>query len=772
MKSKRKNISKNKDAKKNQSLKPWQPVKMKLFQIDNFMKDVPTKEERIQIIRTIGSKAKEEFINKYPKIIKWFENYDSLYILSFCLYYFMTHEEGIDPEIQGEDLFYPHYLEILQAFALMRERTIDAKPLLDNVYELKKDMQKIGELMMLRTLEIPNNISTDEELEAYKLRMDMITHTTAIRNWAYYSQMKKVILDLAETIKANFLELYRIDLPDFINMLFSLSEEKTEQINEHRRKIRSFVIKTTYQEVFKAYHEAFPNVQNMNHNEMDIMWNRAGKDLNSLKSFFIMHSDLGLTQLFSFTIKHAQSLMKSNPNHEDLEDLFKRFTHNFKDLKDFNPDHIILSNPIQRKPFIYEDKETLFTTMWVTMTHNMLNMIEDLFLDDIKIREKYNTKKANYLEEETEKMFKKAFPSAQIFKGSLWKDINNNKLYENDLIVVIDTFAIVVEAKSGGVTDSAKRGAPDRLFETLKKLIEEPSEQALRFIDFLKENQFEHYLKTKKSTINTIDSSKIKYYIPIGVTFSHLGTIASNLKKLTSAGIVNKTIQQLALSISFTDLQSIFDILELESEKIHYLARRKEMEENLQYEGDELDLLAFYLDNGFNITENEYADKMAYQLLNKSKELDPYLIGKDLGKKVVKPSLSKSRWWKDILKSLSIRKPSGWIETSFILLNSTKENQEDLEKQIKDLIIKIRNNKTELPHNWIYYSSGTERRFMIAVYPYTIQNKILRNEIMETIIQHKETEKAKGVVVIGININQNDYPYSVMARRSSTELFI
>jgi hypothetical protein len=61
---------------------------------------------------------------------------------------------------------------------------------------------------------------------------------------------------------------------------------------------------------------------------------------------------------------------------------------------------------------------------------------------------------------------------------------------------------------------------------------------------------------------------------------------------------------------------------------------------------------------------------------------------------------------------------------------------------------------------------------MIAVYPYTIQNKILRNEIMETIIQHKETEKAKGVVVIGININQNDYPYSVMARRSSTELFI
>jgi hypothetical protein len=41
-----------------------------------------------------------------------------------------------------------------------------------------------------------------------------------------------------------------------------------------------------------------------------------------------------------------------------------------------------------------------------------------------------------------------------------------------------------------------------------------------------------------------------------------------------------------------------------------------------------MDLFGFYLDNGFNIGETEYDEGFHINLTLKSKELDPYFIGK------------------------------------------------------------------------------------------------------------------------------------------------
>ena len=131
------------------------------------------------------------------------------------------------------------------------------------------------------------------------------------------------------------------------------------------------------------------------------------------------------------------------------------------------------------------------------------------------------------------------------------KEPKTGKEYENDLIVLIDSFAIVVEEKSGVISDPAKRGAPERLFKTLKHLMEEPSEQALRFVKFLETNKKEHTFSTRKGTSNAINNENIKYYIPLGITFSNLGMIGSNLKKLIEAKIVDKSLEELAPSMSF-----------------------------------------------------------------------------------------------------------------------------------------------------------------------------------------------------------------------------
>ncbi|SHH67537.1 hypothetical protein [Flavobacterium johnsoniae] len=117
--------------------------------------------------------------------------------------------------------------------------------------------------------------------------------------------------------------------------------------------------------------------------------------------------------------------------------------------------------------------------------------------------------------------------------------------------------------------------------------------------------------------------------------------------------MVTHKLEELAPSISFTDLEVIFDILPLQSEKVHYLSRRREFEAHVNFQGDELDLFGFYLKNGFNIGEDEYNNSTYLNLTLLSKELDPYMIGKGRGIKVKKPFLQKTQYWSDTLNYIN-----------------------------------------------------------------------------------------------------------------------
>src|SRR3546814_19654798 len=90
-------------------------------------------------------------------------------------------------------------------------------------------------------------------------------------------------------------------------------------------------------------------------------------------------------------------------------------------------------------------------------------------------------------------------------------------------------------------------------------------------------------------------------------------------------------------------------LLTREVEKVHYLSRRREFEAHMDYEGDELDLLGFYLDNGFNIGDTEYSQDIVLNMALKSKELDPYFVGSREGHPVPKHRLAMTDWWDAIL---------------------------------------------------------------------------------------------------------------------------
>ena len=313
-----------------------------------------------------------------------------------------------------------------------------------------------------------------------------------------------------------------------------------------------------------------------------------------------------------------------------------------------------MDNPVWKKPFIEIDSNIYFSALLGSMPHYTLGLLEGLISEAPGVEEKYRAEKARYLEDEIEGLFGGSFPSAKIYRGSIYDD-GAGISGENDLTVIVDCVAIVVEAESGLISPSASRGAPDRFRRTVRDLIEEPAEQANRFIEVLKTVSGPHVFATNPGSGNAIDTSGVRYFIPLTVTLEQFGS-ASNLRDLVESGISDKELSELASVISLPDLMVIFETLDLQSEKIHYLARWREFDAHVDWHGDELDILAFYLEQGFNIGDAELSGKHGFELLMFSKQLDPYFVGQASGVSVPRPELALTNWWKAMLQRLDFGK--------------------------------------------------------------------------------------------------------------------
>lgn len=449
-----------------------------------------------------------------------------------------------------------------------------------------------------------------------------------------------------------------------------------------------------------------------------------------------------------------------------IEKILDILSYSFGDLAKFNPEHFILDNPVLKKPFIKIGKNLYFTSLIGIFYHLIPNLVEALVKeigsDAVK---KFQRAKAEILEEETKQLFEKYFPNAQIFQGSKWIDPASGREYENDLLVLLDRFVFVVECKSGAIDPSARRGGEFRIIDTLKNLVVDAATQANRFINYLRANPSIHNFSTSKGNINIFDNTQVNYYVPLSITIESLGIVSANLKRCVEAGLIKGDFKSFIPSISVTDLEIIFEILENEIERLHYLVRRSQIEKDLTYIGDENDLLAFYLDTGFNLGADEETGKLVLNLLMKSKELDPYFTAKERDITVSKPRLDLTKWWRDIINFFIKRKPEYWTEMGFVLLNVSKMDQKGFEKRVKNLQVKVKYGITEFSHNWIILETMPKNRsYIITGFPYLMSNRETRNEFIRNNILTTDlvTNDKLGALCIGISVKSPHYPYDVL----------
>ncbi|MFV0329157.1 MAG: hypothetical protein ACK5KL_04890 [Dysgonomonas sp.] len=769
-KSRNRKIKKKTPKKKNP--KPYEVIKDDFVLMENPFPEDISFEARIEVLTEIGKKASSNYELAYKELIEYFNEYDPLYLCSFCAYYFRRQREGIDEEaINGFIDFPPFHLEILQCIALMFDRCISAKPLHDEIETFKSTIKSFCTNQAHSYFKLIENAKDQTDIGAVILRSDMMGHTLAVRNWAFLKQMESVAYDLAYLIEDRFTDRIGFSPKAFLDILFCLVPIMEIKANSHLQKTRAFLKAKNYNDVFDLYEANFDVVKKDKVVRAEI-WGNFGENLKQLKAMLLMHSDCRLDDIYTLSSSEISDYLLQKYSENEICNILNRLSFNFGELSDVNKDHIFLNNPIHDKPFIKVDQDKYFSSIPHMFSHLGVDLLENFISNDTKLSKEYNLKKGKYLENRVEDLFRKSFPNAQIVAGSIWKCPQTHKEFENDLIVLIDDFAMIVECKSGSISPPAKRGAPDRLFKTIQELIIAPSEQAIRFENYLRQNRKSHEFKTKSKNKNVLDNTTVKYYIPLAVTLSNLGSIGCNLKKIIEAQVTSLKFEDLAPSISITDLDVIFDILSFKAEKIHYLSRRREFTAHINFEGDEIDLFAFYLDNGFNIGETEYDKSLGINLTLKSKEIDPYYVGKERGRIVKKPCLQKTKYWNEVLMKLEKESPN-WLMASYILLNLPKEDQIKFEKGLKELTNRILKGKCEKPYNYMEMHCGPERRrFLIVGFPYLNITKEIRNDVINRIVtSFDENNNIRGLLILGYDLGGFNYPYSVVAGNIKTNFF-
>lgn len=742
---------------------PYKQIKMKFFHVPDPFGDAP-REARLKIMREAASKARATFDVEYPKLAGWFDTYDPLYLLSLLASYQLSAPQGVDKEvIEGKVDFAAFHLELLQAHALMQPRGGSLKPLGPDGEQLMRNLTELSNALTLADVDLPEDCS-DEELHKHRVLSQMRSQTLAIRNWAYpeqtLSHLKRTFAGRLEAILADTYS--GVSITGVMDTLSALAKNIENRLNDHFQKLALVRHAKDVDTVCDRYREAFPDVLDDREGMRWVFAEMCCNDLNQFKALMVMHSDLWLPNIYSFSLDEAARAYGDESGREGLRQLLQAWSHDFGELSQRDPRHFLYANPVQQKPFIRIGEDEYYWVLCGVFSHMLQGMLE--LLIPKAHRDDYLRTRSKYLESQVEALFRKAFPSGQVYRGSRFRiSPEDPKVYENDILVVIDSTAIVVECKANLVDPPARRGAALRFVDTIEDLVVDASVQAHRFAEFLKAHPRQHEFQTKGGQVNKVNASRLLRFIPVSVTYENLGFTSANLKELVAAGII-ETGQALVPSLCLTDLEVVLETLDSQAERIHYLARRAEIEQSMKFLGDELDLFALYIDTGFNIGEVE-SDGTFLNIGNMSKELDPFFVARADGVSIAKPTLQLTRWWKEILARIERRQNEFWTEIAYVFLSVAYRDQEKFEERFKQLRRKVARGRTRHEFNSVALISGTcsKRKYVVLGFPYRgITRDQRNNSIMDMATRVERSDQVFGTVVLGLDIDHPLYPYNVL----------
>lgn len=719
-------------------------------------------------MKEVGEKSDKEFNIALDELKDYLRHFD-VNLITWFSYYTLSGAIPDTAEAREENKIVQFHVELLQALFLQNDysdENVEWKPVIpESIAEVEKLLFKMIGAYTFRKLKDFTKYNSEEEKKKISYIDSMRNHTMAVRNWGYPEQVIRITKEVFSKIDIEIFNKFGISAVSLIEMFERIVKIIEERHNNHVSKVREFLKCNDKTEIIAIYKKNWPEVKSTNEELLNISRNFATR--NEFKNYLLCHSDMFIRDIFTFNIDEIRREYPDVIDREKLSNILDCFAFSYGELHEYNSEHFFLGNPIWTKPLIKCDKELYIWPIPGLLFHSCFDLIEQIFASDSQLTEKYEKSRAKFLEEAIENEFIKGYPQAKVFRGSNWTDDIENKNYENDLLILIDSYAIAVEAKSGKITDPAKRGAPERLKRDIEKLIVEPSIQACRFSRYL--DRYAGKIITLKDGMGNdiqVDLTNIRKVLTYSITLDLFGPMGTNLLEIYKAGFI-KEKDDLSPCMTLADLEIITELLDTSCEKIHYFSRRFELEKNAKFMADELDLLVFYLETGFNIGESEI-DGIELMLYGVSSKLDYYYLNRYHNPHYtgLMPQPRRTKWWDSIINKLEERKIPRWTEISYILLSVSFEDQQKIERMFLEVVEVVKKEWNIKRHkNSVVLFNGYKRNDVVIIYAYKNLDKKTRNDNIENIVYQSfdEEDRCNRALVIGIDIDETHYPYNVLA---------
>jgi len=371
----------------------------------------------------------------------------------------------------------PSHIEILQALYLqIKANDLSYEPfrleILEKIHNYVKQLSRAYSLRQLDSDSI--NLSDDKKAVKFIQRL-MRDTTRVVRNWGHFSQVKRIVRELYSQFDAKLLEIRGFSVSDVINVFDIILSTAESRITTHRNTLADLfrTSGTDRQLLVKNYHSLIGSDKKETDRWIQ-QFNVKNFSLDDI--YFIIISNyiyLRSSDVFTFSsFNLAQSL---DLTEDQVIAILDEYALGWEALSEYDIEDFHLSNPVWMKPIIKLDDRKYFCALPVGFFSFAVPCIESLLSS---FKDAVSERRAEYLEAKVTEIVKTRFPDSKIKRNFKWMDADI--IYETDLIVFIDSFALIIECKSGKVTPPALRGAPDRLRRRIQKLLIDPNIQSLR----------------------------------------------------------------------------------------------------------------------------------------------------------------------------------------------------------------------------------------------------------------------------------------------------
>lgn len=271
---------------------------------------------------------------------------------------------------------------------------------------------------------------------------------------------------------------------------------------------------------------------------------------------------------------------------------------------------------------------------------NVFNTIEDLLKSadgaffEAHYRNNASTiSRDNFIEVKVKRLFESMLPDVAFYSSVEYqfKDGEETKDTELDVLGVSDKAIYVIEVKAGQLNKKHRRGALKGLKERLEEIVNEASYQCHRAKEYIEENDtptFEYVRDGGRHTLE-VDKGDEKPIYKISITYEHLSNISINQKYLIESGILLDKYKW-TWTLSLYDLMVFSELIESEDDFIEYITHRLGIYDrnDIQFQ-DEIDILGYFFEGKFPLDEEK--ENEVIQIASFKDEIEDYYTKKGVG---------------------------------------------------------------------------------------------------------------------------------------------